>query len=128
MSLMLVASALAGCVGKVTSGNSGSPTAASITAQPVSQSVAVGQSATFAVIAGGSAPLSYQWRKNGANIANAAAASYAPPPTAAADNGAKYDVIVNNSMATVTSVAATLTVSSATTAVPKITTQPANQT
>jgi len=111
MSIMLVASAVAGCAGKVTSGNSGSPTAASITAQPVNQSVAVGQSATFAVIAGGSAPLSYQWRKNGANIANAASATYVTPPTAASDNGAKYDVVVSNSMATVTSVAATLTVS-----------------
>ena len=108
---MLVASALAGCAGKVTSSSSGSPAAASITAQPVNQSVAVGQSATFAVIAGGSAPLSYQWRKNGANIANAASATYATPPTAAADNGAKYDVVVSNSMATVTSAAATLTVS-----------------
>ena len=103
-------------------------TPASITAQPVNQTVTLGQIATFAVAAGGSAPLNYQWRKNGVNIANAVSASYTTPPTAAADNGAKYDVVVSNPKATVTSAAATLTVSSATTTSPTITTQPANQT
>ena len=45
--------------------------APSITKQPVSKTVAVGKTATFQVIARGKAPLSYQWRKNGVNIAGA---------------------------------------------------------
>jgi hypothetical protein len=125
---MLAASSLVGCAGKVGYGHSGNPTTASIIAQPVNQSVSMGQSATFAVTADGTAPLLYQWRKNAANIANAVSASYTTPPTAAADNGAKYDVVVSNSVGTVTSVAATLAVSSTATTAPKITTQPVNQT
>ena len=37
--------------------------APSITAQPASQTVTAGQTATFSVTAMGTAPLSYQWRK-----------------------------------------------------------------
>ncbi len=121
---------LAGCTGVVNpnSGNdSNDPTAASITTQPANQSVAVGQSATFVVTASGTAPLTYQWQKNGANIAGATQASYSTPAAAAADNGAKFDVVVSNSVASVTSATALLTVT-ATPVAPTITTQPANQT
>jgi hypothetical protein len=45
--------------------------APTITTQPVNQAVTAGQTATFAVVAIGTAPLSYQWQKNGANIAGA---------------------------------------------------------
>jgi hypothetical protein len=71
--------------------------------------------------------ISYQWRKNGANIAAANATSYTTPVTITADNGAKFDVVVSNSAGSVTSAQATLTVTSAPVA-PTITTQPANQT
>jgi hypothetical protein len=37
-------------------------TAPSITAQPAAQSISVGQTATFAVTATGSTPLTYQWQ------------------------------------------------------------------
>jgi len=123
--------ALAGCTGVVNSSNSGNdsndPTAASITTQPANQSVAVGQSATFVVTASGTAPLTYQWQKNGANITGATSASYSTPAAATADNGARFDVVVSNSVASVTSAIATLTVT-ATPVAPTITTQPANQT
>jgi hypothetical protein len=125
--VLLVAGALAGCVGTVNS-NPGTPTAASIIAPPTSQTVAMGQSATFTVTAAGTAPLAYQWQKNGASIAGAVSASYTTPSTTASDNGAKFAVVVSNSAGKVTSSAATLTVSSAASAAPKITTQPANQT
>src|SRR6188768_3827211 len=46
-------------------------TAPSISSQPANVTVAAGQSATFAVTASGSAPLAYQWQRNGANIAGA---------------------------------------------------------
>ena len=42
-----------------------------ISAQPANVTVAAGQSATFAVTASGTAPLAYQWQRNGVNIAGA---------------------------------------------------------
>src|SRR5213079_2820235 len=98
-----------------------------ITAQPVSQTVTAGQTATFSVTAAGTAPLSYQWQKNGANISGATSASYTTPATASSDNGATFDVVVSNSAGTVTSNTATLTVNAAAVA-PAITAQPVSQT
>src|SRR5438045_621217 len=98
-----------------------------ITSQPASVTVLVGQRATFTVVATGTAPLGYQWRKNGTAISGATSASYTTPATASADNGAKVVVVVSNSAGNATSNAATLTVNAAVTA-PTITTQPANQT
>ncbi len=102
-------------------------TAPAITTQPVNQSVTAGQTATFSVVASGTAPLSYQWRKNTANIGGATASSYTTPATTSADNGAKFDVVVSNTAGNITSAQATLTVNSAPVA-PTISTQPANQT
>src|SRR5260370_1350049 len=75
----------------------------------------------------GTAPLSYQWQKNGANIAGATSASYTTGATTTSDNGATFAVVVSNTVGTVTSAAATLTVNTAAVA-PTITTAPANQT
>jgi len=88
--------------------------APSITAQPVSQSVIAGQTATFSVTATGTAPLSYQWRRNGAAVSGATSASYTTSATTSADNGAQFTVAVGNSAGSVTSSAATLTVNAAT--------------
>jgi hypothetical protein len=101
--------------------------APTINTQPSNQTVTLGQAATFNVVASGTAPLSYQWRKNAANIGNATAASYTTPATVAGDNGAKFDVVVSNTAANITSAQATLTVNAAPVA-PTVTTQPANQT
>jgi len=60
--------------------------APSITTQPVSQSVTVGQTATFSVSATGTALVSYQWQKDGAAIGGSNAASYTTPATTIADN------------------------------------------
>jgi hypothetical protein len=93
---------------------SGSTVAApAITTQPASRTVAVGQTATFSVVASGSGTLTYQWSKNGAAIAGATAATYTTPPTTAADNGARFTVAVSNAGGTVVSNAATLTVTGA---------------
>jgi hypothetical protein len=89
------------------------PTPPSITTEPLSQTVNVGQTATFTVVATGTAPLSYQWQKNGANIAGATSASYTTPPTVAADHSATFRSVVTNSAESVTSASATLTVISA---------------
>ncbi len=86
------------------------PVAPTITNPPANQTVMAGQAATFAVVAGGTAPLAYQWQKNGANIAGAIAASYMTPSTTMSDSGSTFDVVVSNTAGTVTSAAATLTV------------------
>ncbi len=84
--------------------------APTITGQPQSQSVAVGATATFAVTAAGTAPLSYQWSKGGSAIAGATAASYTTPATVIGDNGASFTVTVTNAAGSITSNTAILTV------------------
>ena len=105
----------------------GNVVAPSITTQPASQTVTAGQTATFAVVASGTAPLTYQWQKNGANISGATSATYTTATTTTSDNGSTFVVVVSNSAGTATSNAATLTVNAAAVA-PAITTQPSNQT
>ena len=117
----------AGCGGYVSATNPGAPLAPSITIEPVSQTVTTGQTATFTVVAAGTAPLSYQWRKSGTAISGATASTYTTPATTSADNGSQFTVVVSNTAGSVTSNAATLTVSAAAVA-PSITTQPASQT
>ena len=95
-----------------------------ISAQPASQTVAVGQTATFSVTASGTGTLTYQWNKNGGAIGGANSASYTTPPAAASDNGASFTVTVTGASGNVTSNAATLTVN----APPSIVTQPASKT
>ncbi|HYL16388.1 MAG TPA: N,N-dimethylformamidase beta subunit family domain-containing protein [Terriglobales bacterium] len=91
---------------------SGAPGAPTITAQPVSQTVTAGQTATFSVTASGTAPLSYQWEKNGTAISDSggSSASYTTPATTTSDNGAQFTVVVSNSAGSATSDTATLTV------------------
>jgi hypothetical protein len=95
--------------------------------QPGNSSVVAGQTATFSVTASGTAPLTYQWRKNGTAISGATSASYSTPAETTSDNGAQFTVIVSNPAGSLTSNAATLTVTTAPVA-PSITTQPSNQT
>jgi O-glycosyl hydrolase len=85
-------------------------TVPTVTAQPTNQTVSVGQTATFAVLASGTAPLSYQWQKNGANISGATSSSYTTPATASTDNSSTFRVVVSNSAGSVTSNTVTLTV------------------
>jgi hypothetical protein len=117
-----------GCTTSGSSSGSGSDPqviAPSVSTQPASLSVTVGQTATFSVVASGTAPLSYQWQKNGANITGATSASYTTPATTSADNGSTFQVVVTNSKGSATSNAVTLSVTPAAVA-PTITTQPAS--
>ncbi|HEX3766279.1 MAG TPA: discoidin domain-containing protein [Kofleriaceae bacterium] len=100
------------------------PAAVAITTQPASRTAFVGQTATFSVVATGSPALTYQWRKGGAAIAGATAASFTTAVLTAADNGASYTVVVTNPVNSVTSAAAVLTVNPA--VAPTITQQPAS--
>lgn len=122
--LLVGAALVAACGG----GGSASPPPGAapptITGQPASVSVASGQGANFTVTADGSAPLTYQWRRDGVDISGAAAASYAIASTVVGDNAARFTVVVSNAAGSVTSAEATLTVSAAS-AAPSITSQPA---
>jgi Immunoglobulin I-set domain len=91
------------------------PTAPAITTQPANVTVTTGQTATFSVVASGTAPLSYQWQKNAADISGATSSSYTTPMTTTADSGALFRVVVNNSAGSATSNTATLTVNPGTT-------------
>ncbi len=82
----------------------------SIINHPSSQTVTAGQTATFNVVATGTAPLSYQWQKNGVNIAGATGPSYTTPVTTLANSGATFRCIISNVYGSATSSAATLTV------------------
>src|SRR6202007_2353560 len=103
------------------------PVVPSITTQPTSQTVTAGQTATFSATATGTAPLNYQWKKNGAAISGATSSTYTTPAETTSDTGAQFTVVVSNSAGSATSNAATLTVNPAPVA-PSITTQPASQT
>lgn len=114
--LLSAAALLASCGSGGGGGGTNPPVMPSITTQPTDQNATVGQTATFSVAATGTAPLSYQWRLNGANISTAAtSASYTTPATALADDGDTFDVVVSNSAGNVTSSTATLHVTSGTT-------------
>ena len=85
----------------------------SITTQPQSQTVTAGANVTFSVAATGSGTLSYQWRRNGVNIAGANSASYTLA-TVLGDSGAVFSVVVSGDTAPpATSANATLTVNAA---------------
>jgi hypothetical protein len=101
--------------------------APTITTQPTSQTVTAGANVSFTVAAGGTAPLSYQWRLNGANIAGATSATLSLPSVTTGQSGGSYSCVVSNPAGTATSSAATLTVNPAAIA-PAITTHPSSQT
>jgi hypothetical protein len=100
-----------GCSGLASTTTAGPvATAPSITAQPTSQSVTAGQTASFSVAATGTAPLNYQWKKNGVAVYGASSPAYSTPTTNSSDNGEQFTVVVSNSAGSVTSSAAILTV------------------
>ena len=87
------------------------PIAPSILTQPQDASAFIDQTATFSVSAQGTAPLQYQWQRDGQNIVGATSASYTTDTLVATDNGALFSVDITNSVGTVTSSTTQLTVS-----------------
>lgn len=110
MALMVsMAANFAGCKSGGT-GPAGTFTGAPvISMHPVSTGVPQGRTATFSVSATGSAPLAYQWKKNGSNV-GANSSSFTTAPTATNDTGARFRVVVSNSAGQIESAEATLTV------------------
>lgn len=94
-----------------------------ITNAPQNLSIAQGSNANFTVVAGGTAPLNYQWRFSTTNIAGATASSYTRSNAQPAHAG-NYFVVITNIAGAVTSSPGVLTVI----VPPAITTQPTNQT
>ncbi len=80
-----------------------------ITADPVTTAACVSGlgSATFTVAASGSAPFTYQWRKDG-NVLPAATNSSLTISPVTSNDGGLYDCVVSNACGTVTSNAASL--------------------
>jgi hypothetical protein len=104
--------------------NSGG-TVPAITNQPASQTAAVGGSATFSVGASGTAPLSYQWKRDGIVLSGASTATLSLTSIQSSDAGS-YTVVVTNTAGNATSSAATLTVGLPGGSKPAITVQPAS--
>jgi hypothetical protein len=100
--------------------------APTIVTQPASLTVNAGNTATFAVGVDGTGPFTFQWRRNGINIAGATSAVLIRPAVVA-DAAGEYSVVVGNAAsAGVTSDPATLSVNAnGATIAPDIITQPA---
>lgn len=94
-----------------------------ITVQPQPQTVCSGNAALYTVTATGTAPLSFQWRRNGVNIPGATNSSFTTPATVPGDNGALFSVVVSNIVGNTPSNDALLTVRTFPT-----TSNPSNQT
>lgn len=94
-----------GLLGKVEYTGTQAP---NIAQHPQSQTVFLGQPASFSVVAEGAT--SMQWRRNGANIPGATGSTYTIPGTVMADNGAVFTVVTQNGFGSTTSNPATLTV------------------
>jgi len=101
-----------------------------ITQQPASQTVVLGATAVFGVMATGTGPLGYQWQKNqtnlgdGGNLSGSATATLVLNQTTSNDAG-DYTVIITSAWGSVTSSVAVLTI---VIPPPLITQQPASQT
>ncbi|MCX8091560.1 MAG: immunoglobulin domain-containing protein, partial [Verrucomicrobiae bacterium] len=86
------------------------PTPPFIVTHPRSTNVLVGSTVTFSVVAGGTEPLSYQWRFNGTNLPGATAPTLTLTNVQFSQAGA-YSVLVTNALGSALSSNATLTLS-----------------
>ena len=80
-----------------------------ITTQLSSSTVISGGAASFSVVATGTSPLAYQWKKDGSSISGATSSTYTIASTKTADAGS-YTVVVTNSAGSVTSNSTVLTI------------------
>ncbi|MBZ4417601.1 PQQ-dependent sugar dehydrogenase [Myxococcus sp. RHST-1-4] len=87
--------------------SSGTPT---LLRQPESQLILAGQPVTFSVEAGGATPLTYQWQRDGMDLAGRTSTSLSLPAVTLSDSGARFRVRVSNTYGSVLSNEAVLTV------------------
>lgn len=88
-----------------------------IQTQPAGQSLAAGGNVALTVAATGTAPLTYQWLKDGEKVIGQTGTSF-PLNTIGIGDAAGYSVVVANSVGSVTSLVAVLTVNNAVPATP----------
>lgn len=84
-------------------------TAPTITGQPSAQTLTEGATLSLNVSVTGSAPFTYQWRKDGAAISGATQATFFRSNVLISDSGS-YSVVVSNIAGSVTSASAQITV------------------
>lgn len=89
------------------------PVAPTITSQPSSQTAKIGDQVTVTVSATGTGTLTYQWTWNGIVVSGATGPSYTTPAVVPSDNQSLLAVNVTNSVGSITSSPAVLTVSGA---------------
>jgi DNA-binding beta-propeller fold protein YncE len=102
----------AGEIGSATATVTVTPITPSITTQPASQTIVGGQVATLSVVAAGTPPFTYQWYQGQSGntstpIAGATSSSYVTSPLA---QSTSYWVLVSNSVASMNSTTAVITV------------------
>lgn len=106
-----------GSLWRVSYSGSGAPF---ISVQPESITVPVGEDAKFSVLAQGRAPLSYQWRKDGADIPNANNPELVYTNVQLSDNGSVFTCLITNGVGEVASRSVLLTVTPNTRPIPSI--------
>ena len=104
--------------GSITSSNAvltinTNPVAPVFNSQPVSLVVLAGSAASFTAVAGGTAPISYQWNKNGTPIPGATSTTLSLSNVQTSDDGS-YTLTATNSVGSTTSNPAQLTVTTST--------------
>ncbi len=92
-----------------TLGQPSNPSSPSIVNGPGSQTAQAGDNVTFSATASGSSPLTYQWRRDGEDIAGATDATLTLGSVTAADSGG-YSLVVSNPYGSAVSAAASLSV------------------
>jgi glucose/arabinose dehydrogenase len=100
--------ATGGFIGRIQFNGAGA-TAPTITTPPANVKVGVGGTATFNVGVTGTPPFAYQWQKDGVDIPGATEETYTIP-SVAVKNAGQFRVKITNVKGSVTSTAATLTV------------------
>jgi hypothetical protein len=104
-----------GTTGALPSGSINVYTCPAIFSQRVNQTICPGNLASFSVVAQGTAPLTYQWRRNGVALVDGGSISGAQTPTLTINpvvvgDAGNYDVVVTNACGTVTSTIGVLTI------------------
>ncbi len=108
--IALAAGVLAACYVYIGADGSTGGGLLDITQQPRSQTVTAGARATFSVGVAGTGTLTFQWHRNGVDVAGANGVSYTTPPTVLADDGSLFTIQVCNELLCRTSSSALLTV------------------
>lgn len=105
-----IALGLVACGGGGSSSSGGTANRVAITSAPQSKTAQVGEALTLTVQASGSAPLTYQWLRNGTAVNGATGSSFSIDQVSGLNNQDQFTVRVNSADGSALSSPATLTV------------------